>query len=96
MLFRSNALEFVKGYNFEKFQKDDKTVSACVFCLSQIGEAVSKLSDEFVTAHKDIPWHKIKGLRNRIVHDYEGVKLTTVWEVLVDFLPTLAEYVSKI
>jgi uncharacterized protein with HEPN domain len=88
--------EFKGGTDFENFSRDAKTISACVFNLSQIGELAKKLDADFVKSDTDIPWQKIKGLRNRIVHDYEGVKLGIVWNVLHDFLPDLIKNINKL
>jgi uncharacterized protein with HEPN domain len=57
-------------------------VEACVFNLSQIGELVNKLDKEYMSQHPDIPWVEMKGLRNRIVHDYEGINLILIWEII--------------
>jgi uncharacterized protein with HEPN domain len=84
--------QFVGAMNFAEFSRDEKTVSACVFGLSQIGELVGKLSAEFVKANTEIPWQKIRGLRNRIVHDYDGVQLNIIWDVIKDFLPNLIKF----
>jgi uncharacterized protein with HEPN domain len=64
-------------------------VAACVLNLSQIGELVGRLDAEFMEKNKQIPWRKIKGMRNRIIHDYDDIRLNIVWDVLVDFLPEL-------
>ncbi len=90
------AIQFKDDMTFEEFSNDLKTISACVFSLSQIGELVSRLDVEFVEANSQIPWRKIKGMRNRIVHDYEGIQLNIVWDVLVDFLPELIKNINKL
>ena len=46
--------------------------------------------------YKDIPWKQVYGLRNRIVHDYEGVNLKLVWEIICDDIPELREKLVKI
>ena len=71
--------EFIKGYTKEEFTSDRKTINACVFNLSQIGELTGKISDEFIKENNNVEWRGLKGLRNRIVHDYEGVNLDMVW-----------------
>jgi len=76
-----------KDYN--SFIADTKLVEACVFNLSQMGELVNKLDEAFTAAHREIPWRSIYGLRNRIVHDYEGVNLTLVWEIIAEDLSIL-------
>ncbi len=54
-------------------------VEACVFNLGQIGELSHAVDDAFIEAHPAIPWAEMYGLRNRIVHDYEGVNLMLEW-----------------
>ncbi|NLN82250.1 MAG: DUF86 domain-containing protein, partial [Clostridiales bacterium] len=87
---------FREDMTFDEFSDDLKTVSACVFALSQIGELVTRLNPEFIEANSHIPWHKMKGMRNRIIHDYEGIKLNIVWDVLVDFIPELLNEIEKL
>ena len=45
--------------------------------------------DEYKKERSSIPWHQLYGLRNRIVHDYEGVNLKLVWQIIRDDLPSL-------
>ncbi len=90
------AIQFKGDMNLDEFSGDAKTVAACVLNLSQIGELVGRLDDEFIDANKHIPWRKIKGMRNRLVHDYEGIRLNIVWDVLTDFLPKLVEDIETL
>ena len=78
------------------FLADTKIVEACVFNLVQIGELSAKISKEFRETHNDIPWHKIRGLRNKIVHDYEGVRLEIIWDIIKTDLPLLREQLLQI
>lgn len=57
-------------------------VEACIFNLSQIGELVNKLDKEYIMEYPEIPWLKMRGLGNHIVHDYEGVNLKLIWEII--------------
>ena len=82
--------------DFSEFSGDDKTIVACIFNLSQIGELAGKLESEFIEDTAHIPWRKIKGMRNRIVYDYEGVELNIVWDVLINFLPELIDNIDKL
>ena len=74
----------------EDFEADDMCVEATVFNLMQIGE-LSKisLSNEAKAAIKNIPWKQIYGLRNRIVHGYDGIDLTIVWTTVKEDLEVL-------
>ncbi len=92
----SELLEFIKGYNKEDFSKDRKTINACVFNLSQIGELTGKISKDLTSKYPDIEWQGLKSLRNRIVHDYEGINLNMIWGFLSEDLLNLKEQLSKI
>lgn len=67
-----------------------------MFRLIQISEAVVKLSEEFKEANQSIPWFAIKGLRNRIVHDYGNVVLTIVYETIKVDIPEVSESLRSI
>ncbi len=74
--------KYTEGYTFEQFCKDDKTIDATIFAISQIGELVKNISEETMNKYPNIEWNMIKGLRNRIVHDYEGINLKSIWYIL--------------
>ena len=75
----------------DSFMSNSLLVEACVFNLSQIGEITNKLDTAFTEAYPEIPWYALYGLRNRIVHDYEGVNLNLIWDIIHDDLPSLLE-----
>ncbi len=87
---------FISGYTQEKFYNDRKTINACVFDLSQIGELVGKASDELIKEYSDIEWRGLKGLRNKIVHDYEGINLSMVWGFLEQEIEELEKQIKEI
>ncbi|HAA26011.1 MAG TPA: hypothetical protein DCE11_07845 [Ruminiclostridium sp.] len=82
-------MRYVQDTDYKSFENNKMMVEACVFNLSQIGELVNKLSAEFINMHADIPWNKIRGLRNRIIHDYEGINLKLIWEIITADLDKL-------
>ena len=67
-----------------------------MFNLSQLGELCHVADDAFTVAHPEIPWREMYGLRNRIVHDYEGVNLMLVWEIITEDLPELEQVLQSI
>lgn len=69
------VLSYAYGFDYDAFSNNVLTVDACVFNLSQLGELTTKLDGDFILKYTDIPWIEMRGLRNRIVHDYEGVNL---------------------
>ena len=89
-------LGYCEGVTYEQFSADSKLVEACVFNLSQMGELANRVDKAFAQDHAEIPWRYIYGLRNRIVHDYEGVNLLLIWEIIRDDLPTLLEQLQRL
>jgi uncharacterized protein with HEPN domain len=81
----------MKKYNsdFEAYKSDISFQYSCNMCIIQIGELVSRLSDEFIESHTQVPWHAIKGMRNLHAHDYERVDLEIVWNTLNEDIPDL-------
>lgn len=90
------SLKYTNGYTFEQFCADDKTVDATVFAISQIGELVKNISKETIDKYSNIEWNMIKGLRNRIVHDYEGISLKSIWYVLENDIKELKKNIQNI
>ncbi|MCI8345671.1 MAG: DUF86 domain-containing protein [Clostridia bacterium] len=88
--------EFINGYTQQEFNKDKKTINACVFNLSQIGELTGKISEETIKENPQIEWRGLKGLRNRIVHDYDGVNLDMIWGFFEIELQELEEQILKL
>lgn len=90
----NKILYYTKNLSFEEFIDDDKTVDAVIRNFEIIGEAANRLPEEFRDRHANIDWHKIRGFRNRIVHDYFGIDLSIVWEVKNHYLPILIAELS--
>ena len=82
--------------SIEEFNEDKMRVEACVFNLMQIGElAKVSLSEETKSQITTIPWKQIYGMRNRIVHGYEGVEMKIVWDTIKMDLPFLKVELEK-
>ena len=93
-------VEKVRGYcngvTYEDFVADEMLTEACVFNLVQLGEHSHKVSDEFVELHPELAWNELYGLRNRLVHDYQGVNLNLVWEIITEDLPELERQLEEL
>ena len=77
-------------HSLVEFESDSMRVEATVFNLMQIGElAKASLSDAAKAAIPGIPWKQIYGLRNRIVHGYDGVDMCIVWDTVSEDIPQL-------
>jgi uncharacterized protein with HEPN domain len=89
-------LEYTKDLTYEKFSIDNKTIDAVIRNFEIIGEASNLLPDEIKDQYPGIDWHRIRGFRNRVVHDYFGVDLQIVWKITFDQIPGLISEIAKI
>ncbi len=87
--------EFCKGRNKETFFKDELVREASVRKLEIIGEAAKNLSKEFKDGHKEIPWSRIAGMRDKLIHGYAGVDYYIVWNVIQNDIPILEDVLKK-
>ncbi|MCX6814984.1 MAG: DUF86 domain-containing protein [Candidatus Aenigmarchaeota archaeon] len=91
-----NIEEYSKGLSFSQFSKDQMRIDAVIRNLEIIGEAVKKLPDEFRKDYRDVEWAKISGLRDILIHEYFGVNLEIIWDVVSNKIPDLKKSVKKI
>lgn len=75
--------------SFEQFSQDSKTMDACLMHLVNIGEMATRLSEEMLCDENIVNWHKIRGLRNIIAHDYFGIDYREIWSVISIYIKTL-------
>lgn len=90
----TDACTFVEGLRKEDFLADKRTQQAVILSLLIIGEAATKLLQnysDFLTRHPDVPWSSMKGMRNRLAHGYFDINLEVVWETVSNALPNLLE-----
>jgi uncharacterized protein with HEPN domain len=80
---------YTTGLDQAGFEADEKTIDAVVRNFEIIGEAARQLPEEFTRRNPQIEWRKIAGLRNRIVHDYFGLDLEIIWQIIRSDLPAL-------
>ena len=88
--------KYTEGMEAKDFLDDKKTITACAFTVSQIVEIVKEIEEDTMKKYSDIPWNSIKGMRNRIVHDYENVDLSVLWGTIKESLPELKEKLKEI
>lgn len=92
-----DAIQRIRGYrglSEENFFKDFLLQDGIIRQISVIGEASSRLSLKLRQEHSEIPWKKIIGMRNIVVHDYSQIKLQRVWETVEEDLPELSKSVQ--
>ncbi len=94
------SIDAIKNYtdsiNYEQFSSDRKTYSACIREFTIIGEAIGKIFNLCMTYSPDYEWRMIKDFRNIIVHEYFGIDLKIVWDLIQFELQSLANEITHI
>ncbi len=78
---------YIANKSFEIFASEDLIVDAVVRNLEIIGEAARNISDDIKESNQDIPWKRMIGLRNITIHEYFGIDLNIIWEIISKNLP---------
>ena len=95
-----DSIEAVKRYTAgltkEAFFNSTEKQDAVYRRLEVIGEASNRVPDEFRTQYPQIPWNKIIGMRNVLIHEYDSIDLDRVWETIQKDIPELEGYIKSI
>lgn len=78
--------QYTKEHNYNAFLADDRTIGAVVRNFEIIGEAANRIDPDFRDKNPEIEWKRIRGFRNRIVHDYFGIDYEIVWNIIETYL----------
>jgi uncharacterized protein with HEPN domain len=95
----TQARSYVEGYDKGDFLGDPRTQQAVIMNLVIIGEAATKIMDkhpDFASAHADVPWGNMRGMRNRIAHGYFDINLEVVWDTVQFALPDLIRKLASL
>ncbi|MDZ7656550.1 MAG: DUF86 domain-containing protein [Sulfurimicrobium sp.] len=82
-------LSFLEGIDQGAFRNDLKTQSAVIRQFEIVGEATKRVSPEFKTIHPGIPWRKMAGMRDILIHAYDTVDVDEVWLAASRDIPAL-------
>jgi uncharacterized protein with HEPN domain len=88
--------KFVDGFSFDKFQNDKKTIYAVVRAIEIIGEAAKNIPPSIKKKYDKIKWTKLKGMRNRLIHEYFGVNIKVVWKTIKEDIPELKKTILEL
>lgn len=82
---------YTEDLDFDGFNSDQKTLDAVIRNFEVLGEASARVLPDFKIENPQIPWNRLKGYRNRLIHEYFGVDYQIVWEIIQDDLSELIE-----
>ena len=91
-----NIQHYTEEIDFETLLVDTKTQDSVVHRMQLLGQSAKNLPEDIRENHPEIPWRQIIGMRNIIVHEYLGLDLAEVWNVIGQDLPELEEQLKKI
>jgi len=88
-------LTYTAGMSFDDFTGDEKTIDAVVRNFEIIGEAANRVPEDFKSTHPEIEWRRIRGFRNRIIHEYFGIDYRLVWNIKEENLQELIDFIEQ-
>ena len=92
----ANITEFISGMTRDEFEKDRKTLHAVIRNLEVIGEAVKSVPVEIRLKYPQVPWSRIAGLRDILIHHYFQIDIEIVWDIVQNKLPELDQHLEII
>jgi len=88
--------KFIDRMGFEEFSHDQKTKNAVVRSIEIIGEATKKLPKSITDKYPLIPWKKMAGMRDKLIHEYFGIDITILWKVATEEIPSLKPEIKQV
>lgn len=92
----SEIEQYTKSNSIENFSKNSMLKFASVKQLEIIGEAANHISEELIKEFPEIKWRNVIGLRNLLVHEYFGIDIQIVWNIIVNDLPKLKIQIKNV
>ena len=87
---------FTKNMDFESFAEDKKTINAVIRSIEVIGEATKTLPKSIRDQNPSIPWKKMAGMRDKMIHEYFGVDVEILWKVAKENMPSIKPLIQDV
>ena len=88
--------EFTADMDFEQFRKDEKTKNAVIKRLEVIGEATKNVPKHITEKYPGLPWSRMARMRDKLSHEYFGIRLDIVWKAVKESLPEIKPKIENI
>jgi uncharacterized protein with HEPN domain len=86
---------FISNFSYEDFIHDKKTVNAVIRSIEVIGEAAKNIPDAVKTEYSVLPWKRMTGMRDKLIHGYFGVDTKTLYKAAKEDIPPLKASIEK-
>lgn len=99
LIHMCECIDYITQYTAEgrdAFMASRQAQDAVIRNFEVLGEAAKHLSEAFRSSHEGIPWKRIVGFRDVLIHHYIGVDIEQVWSVVEKDLPDLGERIRKL
>ena len=90
------VIDHTAGKSREKIESDELLVDSIMFRIIQISENNGNLTEDFKAAHANVPWIAIKGMRNKIVHNYGHVDFAIVYDTVIRGIPEMLKQLETL
>ncbi|MBI4965245.1 MAG: DUF86 domain-containing protein [Desulfomonile tiedjei] len=90
------ALSYASGISREQFLTDTQCQDAIIRRIEIIGEAARRISDEAKAGYPHLPWHEMTTMRNVMIHQYDDIDLSVVWDTVQEDLPMLIAALERL
>jgi len=84
------------GTTLYEFLNDRDTLEIGAFNVEHLGEEANKLPKDFTDLYPEVPWKQMRGMRNRIAHNYYGTEKDILWQIINEDITELHEQIEKI
>ena len=87
---------YTRNLSFDDFVSNQQVIDAVVRNLEIVGEAVRNMPNNIISTHPEIPWEKIIGMRNKVIHEYFGVDEEIVWKTIREDMPVFRSQIARV
>ena len=87
---------FTGSMTFEDFTMDRKTINAVIRSIEVIGEATKRIPKSIRAKYPSIPWKKLTGMRDKMIHEYSGVDIGILWKTVKEDVPSLKPLIQNV
>lgn len=87
---------YTEGLALEQFKKDEKTIDAVIRNFAIMGEAAKHIPHSVRNKYPDIPWKEMAGMRDKLIHEYFGIKYDVVWQTIKKRLPQVKPLIEAV